>query len=39
MGGDFLNAVAGVAGQPLRAVGDRNGGNPITATLIETTAG
>ena len=32
MGGDFLNAVAGVAGQPLRAAGDRNGSNPITAT-------
>lgn len=38
-GGDFLNAVAGTAGQPLWAVGDRNGGNPITATLIETTTG
>jgi hypothetical protein len=38
-GGDFLNAVAVTGGQPLWAVGDRNGGNPITATLIETTAG
>jgi len=39
MGGDFRNAVADVAGQPLRAAGDRSGGNPVTATLIETTAG
>ena len=28
-----------VARQSLRAVGDCNGGNPITATLIETTVG